>query len=167
MGNKMSLLSFLRESLVTKGVPNHSSVLALCRASQVSLPRLCPLPPWISPCSHLSSPTSRMPPETKSQLPGLCEYPTFLQSTATDLDSGLKPFKKTVPHQACVCDTSSPGVFLLISDFISIQQEAVYYLLHCLALHIGGEVWNLKSTESRKQETTEDQGWAQPEGPCL
>lgn len=36
-----------------------------------------------------------------------------------------------------------------------------------LALNIGGEVWNLKSTESRKQETTEDQGWAQPEGPTF
>lgn len=61
----------------------------------------------------------------------------------------------------------SPCAFSLISIFTPIKWEALKYLLHCLALHMGGEVWNLKSTDSRKQETTEDQGWAQPEGPRL
>lgn len=48
MGNKTSFLSFLSDSLATKEAPNHSSVLALCRAIHVSLSRLCCLPLWIS-----------------------------------------------------------------------------------------------------------------------
>lgn len=152
-----SFLLALCKSMVisSKGAPSRQTAFALCS----------------HPCARSCPPLSISPYHPSSYLFSLSIPSAFLKKHILNYQLSvirpqlpdqpllvlrpLRSLQKTLlSHQPGTASHLVPSCW---SPFC--LPSTVHYLLHCLAPHRGREVWNLRTSESRKQET-KDQGWA-------